>query len=48
MLDIALLRRDLPQVVARLQSPATGDAGLGLGQAVALRFVPEAIQVLED
>jgi hypothetical protein len=35
-------------VVARLQSPATGDAGLGLGQAVALRFVPEAIQVLED
>jgi spermidine/putrescine transport system ATP-binding protein len=39
---------DGTEVVARLQSPATGDAGLGLGQAVALRFVPEAIQVLED
>ena len=36
------------EVVARLQSPATGDAGLGLGQSVGLRFVPEAIQVLED
>ena len=39
---------DGTEVVARLQSPATGDAGLGLGQSVGLRFVPEAIQVLED
>ena len=39
---------DGTEVVARLQSPATGDAGLGLGQSVGLRFVPEAIQMLED
>ena len=39
---------DGTEVVARLQSPATGDAGLGIGQAVGLRFVPEAIQVLEE
>jgi len=39
---------DGTEVVARLQSPATGDAGLGLGQSAGLRFVPEAIQVLED
>ncbi len=39
---------DGTEVVARLQSPATGDAGLALGQSVGVRFVPEAIQVLED
>lgn len=35
-------------VVARLQSPATGDAGLTMGAAVALRFAPGSVQVLED
>jgi spermidine/putrescine transport system ATP-binding protein len=39
---------DGAEVVARLQSPVTGDAGLVIGQSVGLRFVPEAIQVLED
>ncbi len=39
---------DGTEVVARLQSPASGDAGLAVGQSVGLRFVPEAIQVLED
>ena len=39
---------DGTEVVARLQSPATGDANLAIGQSVGLRFVPEAIQVLED
>ena len=35
-------------IVARLQSPATGDAGLAVGQPVGLRFMPGAAQVLED
>lgn len=39
---------DGAEVVARLQSPPTGDAGLALGQSVSVRFVPDAIQVLED
>jgi spermidine/putrescine transport system ATP-binding protein len=39
---------DGAEVVARLQSPATGDAGLVLGQSVGLRFMPDAVQVLED
>ena len=39
---------DGTEVVARLQSPVSGDAGLAVGQSVGLRFVPEAIQVLED
>ncbi|MBI1171898.1 polyamine ABC transporter ATP-binding protein [bacterium] len=39
---------DGTEVVVRLQSPATGDAGLALGQAVGLSFVPDALQVLED
>ncbi|MGL5009419.1 MAG: ABC transporter ATP-binding protein [Paracoccaceae bacterium] len=39
---------DGTEVVARLQSPATGDAGLATGQQVGLRFAPGALQVLED
>jgi spermidine/putrescine transport system ATP-binding protein len=35
-------------IVARLQSPANGEAGLSKGQAVGLRFGPGAVQVLED
>ena len=35
-------------VVARLQSPATGDAGLTMGAAVAVHFAPGSVQVLED
>jgi spermidine/putrescine transport system ATP-binding protein len=39
---------DGTEVIARLQSPATGDAGLARGQAVGLSFAPGAVQVLED
>ncbi|MCA3449907.1 MAG: ABC transporter ATP-binding protein [Rhodobacter sp.] len=39
---------DGTEVVARLQSLATGDAGLEKGKAVALRFAPGAAQVLGD
>ena len=39
---------DGTEVVARLQSPATGDAGLTTGAQVALRFAPGSVQVLED
>jgi spermidine/putrescine transport system ATP-binding protein len=39
---------DGTEVVARLQSPATGDAGLAENQKVAIRFNPGAVQVLED
>ncbi|MFO1173795.1 MAG: ABC transporter ATP-binding protein [Paracoccaceae bacterium] len=39
---------DGSEVVARLQSPATGDAGLELGGKVGLRFAPGAAQVLGD
>ena len=39
---------DGSEVVARLQSPATGAAGFDPGQKVALRFAPGAVQVLED
>jgi spermidine/putrescine transport system ATP-binding protein len=35
-------------IVARLQSPASGEAGLTGGQTVGLRFAPGAVQVLED
>lgn len=35
-------------VVARLQSPASGDAGLTQGQEVGIRFAADALQVLED
>jgi spermidine/putrescine transport system ATP-binding protein len=40
--------KDGTEVVARLQSPATGDLALEMGQAVGLRFQPGAAQVLED
>ena len=39
---------DGTEVVARLQSPALGDDGLAQGQKRGLRFVPGAVQVLED
>ncbi len=39
---------DGSEVVARLQSPATGDAGLAQGQSVGIRFADGAAQVLED
>ena len=39
---------DGSEMVARLQSPALGDAGLATGQKVGLRFQPGAAQVLED
>jgi spermidine/putrescine transport system ATP-binding protein len=39
---------DGTELVARLQSPATGDAGLAMGEAVGIRFAPGALQVLED
>ncbi|HQY44875.1 MAG TPA: ABC transporter ATP-binding protein [Paracoccaceae bacterium] len=39
---------DGTEVVARLQSPASGDAGLERGALVGLRFAPGAVQVLGD
>jgi spermidine/putrescine transport system ATP-binding protein len=39
---------DGTEVVARLQSPATGDAGMATGQQVGIRFAPGAVQLLED
>ncbi|MBL4927425.1 ABC transporter ATP-binding protein [Fuscibacter oryzae] len=39
---------DGTEVVARLQNPSTGDAGLAIGQTLALRFAPGAAQVVED
>ncbi len=39
---------DGSEVMARLQSPATGEAGFQAGQQVGLRFAPGAVQVLED
>jgi spermidine/putrescine transport system ATP-binding protein len=39
---------DGTEVVARLQSPATGDAGLGEGQSVGIRFAEGAVQRVED
>ncbi len=39
---------DGTELVARVQSPATGTAGLVAGQRVAVRFAPGAAQVLED
>jgi spermidine/putrescine transport system ATP-binding protein len=43
-----LALKDGAQVIARLQSPATGDAGLTNGQQVGLRFTPGAAQIVED
>jgi spermidine/putrescine transport system ATP-binding protein len=39
---------DGTEVVARLQTGATGEVGLTPGEPVALRFAPGAVQVLED
>ena len=39
---------DGSEVVIRLQSPATGEAGLEIGQKVGLRLAPGAAQILED
>ncbi len=43
-----LVLKDGSEVVARLQSPATGEAGLEQGQQVGLRFAPGAAQIVED
>ncbi len=40
--------KDGTEVVARLQSPASGDSGLVQGQEVRLGFAPGAAQVVED
>jgi spermidine/putrescine transport system ATP-binding protein len=40
--------KDGTEVVARLQSPVTGDLSLTLGQTLGLRFAPGAAQVVED
>jgi spermidine/putrescine transport system ATP-binding protein len=39
---------DGAEIVARVQSPPSGDAGLAPGTAVSLRFAPGAVQVLDD
>ncbi len=39
---------DGTEIVARLQSPPSGDVGLVQGAAVGLRFEPDAVQVLGD
>jgi spermidine/putrescine transport system ATP-binding protein len=39
--------RDGTGLVARLQSPPSGDVGLGRGATVGVRFVPGAVQVLD-
>jgi spermidine/putrescine transport system ATP-binding protein len=39
---------DGTEVVARLQSPATGEAGLEQGQSVGIRFAEGAVQRVED
>jgi len=39
---------DGTEIVARLQSPATGDAGLTEGQTVGIRFAEGAVQRVED
>ncbi len=43
-----LALKDGTEVVARLQNPSTGDAGLAIGQTQGLRFAPGAAQVVED
>ncbi len=40
--------KDGTEVVARLQSPVTGDLSLSVGQTLGLRFAPGAAQVVED
>jgi spermidine/putrescine transport system ATP-binding protein len=39
---------DGTEVVARLQSPASGEAGLSEGQSVGIRFADGAVQRVED
>jgi spermidine/putrescine transport system ATP-binding protein len=39
---------DGTEIVARLQSPASGEAGLSQGQTVGIRFAPGAVQRVED
>lgn len=39
---------DGTEIVVRLQSPASGDAGLSIGQDVGISFGPGAAQVVED
>jgi len=43
-----LVLSDGSEVVARLQSPAMGEAGLKIGDEVAISFAPGAAQVLKD
>ncbi|NDV00404.1 ABC transporter ATP-binding protein [Pseudoroseicyclus tamaricis] len=43
-----LLLSDGTEVVARMQSPPTGESGIGKGQPVGLAFAPGALRVLED
>jgi len=43
-----LITDDSTHIVARLQSPAVGEAEYAVGQRVALRFAPGAAQVLAD
>jgi spermidine/putrescine transport system ATP-binding protein len=39
---------DRTEIVARLQSPASGDAGLAEGQTVGIRFADAAVQRVEE
>jgi spermidine/putrescine transport system ATP-binding protein len=43
-----LALHDGTEIVARLQSPASGDAGLSQGQEVGISLVPGAAQMVED
>ncbi len=40
--------KDGTEIVVRLQSPASGDAGLAEGDEVGITFAPGAVQVVED
>lgn len=43
-----LVLSDGTEIVARVQSPVSGEAGLARGEAMGLRFAPGAAQVLRD
>jgi spermidine/putrescine transport system ATP-binding protein len=43
-----LMMSDDTEVVARMQSPPSGDVGLHEGETVSFDFVPGAVRVLED
>ena len=45
---VHLALKDGTEVTARVQSPATGEAGLERGDKTALRFAPGAVQVVGD